>query len=212
MKVALLDGSPQPNKSASLLLLEAIKGFLGKKASFSLLKAKLPGDFKSLMANDSLVLAFPLYVDTFPSQVIAFLEEFAIVNKDLPENSKSPKLYVIVNCGFHETSRSLLVLEQCRLFAMKANLSWGQGLAIGGGPLTLMFPDSLPKGIWPFGKYVKALKTMASNILKLVPGPDLESSPSMPRWLYNMGANHHWKVLIKKNGLPVKDLYKVYEP
>jgi hypothetical protein len=211
MKITLLDGSPKATGSASNAILEGLLGCLENNSTVGIQKARREADYASLWESRSLVLSFPLYVDSFPSEVIGFLEHFSGFANDLPADGPRPILYVIVNSGFHETERSLLVLDQCRLFASMAKLVWGQGLAIGGGPLISMRPEAFKKGSFPFGRHIKALKVLSANILSEASGPDVESKPSMPRFVYNLGANQYWKLLSKKNGLKTSDLYEVTE-
>ena len=94
-----------------------------------------------------------------------------------------------------------------RLFAASAGFAFGQGLALDGGPLISMLPARAKKGSWPFGNHAKAMAKLAQSMKTLSSGPDFEAQPSMPRFLYNFGANLYFRREAWKNGLRRKDLY-----
>jgi hypothetical protein len=211
MMITLIDGSPKKGEGASSAILDILKGFLaGPSNSVQTLKAYSgeEGIFRPLDGN-AVAISFPLYLDGMPSGLADYLERLSEDAKARGAGPRGPAfLYAVVNSGFHEAHRSHLALEAARLFAEGAGLSYGQGLALGGGPLVSMSPERAKKGSWPFGGHCKAIRKLAGSIRTLASAPDMEASPSMPRSLYNFGANMRWRMLAKKNGLSRKDLYR----
>ncbi len=99
--------------------------------------------------------------------------------------------------------------EQCRValrilrrWCEKQGLIWGQGLAVGGGPMI----SGLTIGQGPLTTIGRGLDVLAVNILTGASGEDEYVCPNFPRFLYMRFANSSWKRQAKANGLPVKEL------
>ena len=76
MKILLVNASPKRKKTASAYFLHLLKLMLNKKTKTVLLRNK--NDFNNVIDNmkDSLIVifSFPLYVDSLPSHLLAFLK------------------------------------------------------------------------------------------------------------------------------------------
>ena len=161
-------------------------------------------------ASDLLVLAFPLYIDSLPAQLIAAFEKIAVQRK----NAASPKtqeLVVIVNNGFPESAQNATALAICRQFALETGIEWVGGLSLGGGGV--INGSSLEEAGFVARNIRKALDFAARDLLegKVVSrqAVDLMAKPAIPRWLYLFASNRAWKKQAKACGVEDKLYNKV---
>jgi len=160
---------------------------------------------KLVNSADLLILAFPLYVDSLPSRLIATLE--LIADHKMTENAPmKQRLVAIVNSGFPEARQNDTALAICRRFAKEAGIEWAGGLALGGGQMIAGRPLSKLGG--RVRKVTKALDLTAAAIAEgqLVPkqAVDLFSKPMIPIWLYIWMANRGWSHRLKEYGTQPK--------
>jgi hypothetical protein len=85
---------------------------------------------ESVKNADTIILSFPLYWDSLPSQLIKAFENL-YSRKD--ELDRSPNFYVVVNNGFPEPWHNEIAIEICKNFSKKMNFKWQGALNIGGG-------------------------------------------------------------------------------
>ena len=75
MKIALINGSPKVNSSASSVLLEDLKGYWREDAevvSFGFHSAAIPKEvIEELAGTDAWVFAYPLYIDGIPGHLLS---------------------------------------------------------------------------------------------------------------------------------------------
>jgi hypothetical protein len=156
---------------------------------------------KLVDSSDLLILAFPLYVDSLPSRVVAALELIAEHGR-LGNIRTRPRLVAIVNSGFPEASQNDLALAICRCFAQEVGIDWAGGLALGGGPMIAGRPLSQLGG--RVRNVMKALDLTAAAISEGEPVPKeavaLMARPMIPLWLYVWMANRGWNRRIKECG------------
>jgi multimeric flavodoxin WrbA len=166
---------------------------------------------KTLDSARLVVLASPLYVDSFPAPVTKALELVASHRKEEPVD-KRPGLVAVLNNGFPEPAHSHTALGIARQFALEAGYEWMGGLALGmggaidGKPLSKM--GRMVRNV------VKALDLTAGALNRGLPVPaeavDLFARPLMPRWLYTTVGNRGWKKQAKKNGVADKLMDRPY--
>ena len=207
MKIALINGSPKVNNSASGTLLEDIKGYLEEKAELIEF-----GFHSSVLSNESLdalsqaqtwVFAFPLYVDGIPGQLLSCLiqlEEAHIQNPQI-------RIYGVVNCGFYEGIQAELALQLLQNWCEKSGFLWSGGIGVGGGGGLAMMPKLEP-GQGPKAPIDKALASLSEVILKKEAQDNQYVSVAFPRFLYKLGAQMGWRQKIKSNGGKAGDLKK----
>jgi hypothetical protein len=151
--------------------------------------------------SDLLILAFPLYVDSLPSRVVAALELIA-EHKRAVNVPKRRRLVAIVNSGFPEARQSDTALAICRRFAKEAELDWAGGLALGGGQLIAGRALAEVGGV--VRNVMKALDLTAAAVAEgeLVPkeAADLMAKPLLPSRLYIWLANRRWNRQIREYG------------
>ena len=116
MRVAFINGSPRKSNSISLKLLRA-------------LEERLPGCEISRgwdTPGEAIVIAFPLYVDSLPSNLLRELEAH---ETGLPPGTP---VYALANNGFYEGEQNAIAIAILRNWSLRAGLAWGQGAGLGG--------------------------------------------------------------------------------
>lgn len=132
-EVLFITASPKKEGSASSFYLRFLKVFSGNSHSKTLpLRGKVDYDavLQELDSHDTLVISAPLYFDSIPSHLLAFLN---VAEQYILSHQLSLRLYVLSNSGYPEGKQSQTHFEQYRCFCERANITWGGGLSIGGG-------------------------------------------------------------------------------
>lgn len=210
MRIALINGSPKVNNSASRTLLEDLKGYWREDAevvnfefhSASISKEKI----EELSGTDAWVLAFPLYIDGIPGHLLSCLVQLEKAHLQNPRIH----IYGIVNCGFYEGIQAELALKLLQNWSIKAGFIWSGGIGVGGGGGLASMPKLEP-GQGPKAPIDKALAAFSEIILKKNIQENMYVSVAFPRFLYKMGAQIGWRKMIKANGGKRKDLGKLPE-
>lgn len=208
MRIALIDGSPKVNNSASSVLLEDLKGYWSEDAEVVNLGFHSAAVSKEVIAelsrSDAWVFAFPLYIDGIPGHLLSCLiqlEEAQIQNRPI-------HIYGIVNCGFYEGIQTKLALKLLQNWSIKAGFIWSGGIGVGGGGGLAMMPKVEP-GHGPKAPIDKALAAFSDIILQKKVQENSYVSVAFPRFLYKMSAQMGWRQMIKANGGKSKDLGKI---
>jgi multimeric flavodoxin WrbA len=161
-------------------------------------------------ASDLLILAFPLYIDSLPAQLIAALEKIAEQRKNSVAQ-KTQGLVAIVNNGFPESNQNMTALAICRQFALEAGIEWVGGLSLGGGGV--LDGGSVEEAGFVARNIRKALDFAAKDLLDGNPvskqAVESMAKPSIPRWLYLWVSNRGWKKQAKACGAEKKLYNKV---
>jgi len=207
MRVALINGSPKGNNSASGALLEDLKRYLEKNAEVINFRFHSPviskEEVEVLTKTDAWVFAYPLYVDGMPGHLLSCLvqlEETRIQNPQI-------HIYGIVNCGFYEGIQAELALKILQNWCLKTGFVWSGGIGVGGGGGLAMMPKMEP-GQGPKAPIDKAVAELSDTILKREIQDNCYVSVAFPRFLYKMGAQLGWRQMIKANGGKTKHLGK----
>lgn len=207
MKIALINGSPKGNNSASAGLLADLKSHIGERAEFTeaaLRKAAVSDEvLTELNHADVWVFACPLYVDGIPSHLLSCLMQLQKAGRA----SKKTAVYGIVNCGFYEGIQAETALNILENWCAKASLFWGGGIGVGGGGALSQLPD-VKNGHGPKAPVFKALQALANTLLEKKAQENQYVSIAFPRFLYKMAAQTGWRQTLKKNGGKRGDLGK----
>lgn len=210
MKIALINGSPKVNGSASRTLLDDLKGYFPENAdvvNFGFHSSAISKEvIEELTGTDAWVFAYPLYVDGIPGHLLSCLiqlEEACIQNPQI-------HIYGIVNCGFYEGIQAEFALKLLQNWSLKAGFIWSGGIGVGGGGSLAMMPKS-ESGHGPKAPIEKALAELSDKILKMEVQENNYVSVAFPRFLYKMSAQMGWRQMVKANGGKVKDLGKTLE-
>ena len=197
----MIDGSPKVSKSNSEYFLNILSDFIESK---DIVKYKLSKkvDYEDIIKEintiDTLVFAFPLYVDSLPSHVLEFL---IMLEENFKDNLKGVNVYVIANCGFYEGKQNKIALNIMKCWCKKMNIKWAQGIGIGAGEM-MGGLRNVPMGKGPNTNLGLALDNLAKNINENKSGDDIFTTPSMfPRFAFRLAANRFWISKANRNGL-----------
>jgi len=150
-------------------------------------------------STDLVVLAFPLYVDSLPAPLTRLLELVA-ERRGRTASEGSPRLAVIVQCGFPEANQCDTAIGICRQFAGFVGMPWAGALAMGMGGMLEGDFKRLPGG---GKKILDALRKTAEALARGGDIPDdakaLFARPLSPRWLYTAFGNLGWRKKMRKN-------------
>lgn len=132
MKTVFINGSPKKRFSASAYFLGLERLFVrGEKVTLALRnKHDYEPILSALLGADAVVFCMPLYVDSLPSHVLAFLKE---MERFVKENGLRLNVYSISNNGFIEGRQSEPLIQVLQNFCARCNLNWRGGIGIGGG-------------------------------------------------------------------------------
>lgn len=209
-RVLLLVGSPRGPRSTSeslgAYLLKKLQGY-GLELEKVYIHPSLRSDegrgnlLRAVDSSDLLILAFPLYVDSLPSPVIAALEMIA-EHRKTSKKQRSQRFLAISNNGFPEACQNDTALAICRRFASETGIEWVGGLALGGGEAVRGKP--LDEAGGRVRNVKKALDLAAAALAegKSVPkeAEVLMAKAIVPVWMYVWFGNRGWKRQAKKYG------------
>lgn len=210
MRIALINGSPKVKDSASAIILKDLGSLLGdhEMLSVELHKSTITEEQLALILNcDTLVFAFPLYVDGIPSHLLAVLESIEEGAHKLQGDGKKRMVYTMVNCGFYESEQNKIAIEIMQNFAKRAGFHFGQGVGFGAGGMIASL-GNVPLGHGPKKNYGTALFKFADHIKNGQSGETLYPKMNFPRFLYQQAAQISMRKTAKQNGCRRWDLDK----
>lgn len=207
MTVALINASPKVKGSSSGILLNDLKECLGNKVDIEeicLRTSKLTAEIiEKLKKADTWVVAFPLYVDSLPSHLIACLKQL----EKMTWKNKNLSIYGIANCGFYEGNQAEPALNVLKNWCAKAGCAYKGSLGIGGGGAIAVSGNmSAKSGLR--ANIFKAMKKFADRIVKKEGETNKYATVAFPRFIYKIAAQSSWRKMIKANGGKTKDLSK----
>ncbi|MDO5601327.1 MAG: hypothetical protein Q4G07_01030 [Oscillospiraceae bacterium] len=210
MTISIINGSPKRGKSTSELMIKYFCREIGDEKIVRVYDAgKAPlqqKQYDEIMNSTALLMVFPLYVDSFPSNVLRILAELEKQGKQ----SKNMMVYCIVNNGFFEGKQNDIVIEQMKNWCEVTGATWGQGVGVGAGEM-LPFLAEIPLGHGPNKNLGRTIKLLADNIRNQKSGENILVSPNWPRFLWRLQSSLLvWYPRAKHNGLKKRDLKKKY--
>ena len=135
-QVMILNASPRAPRSNSKEYAALFSARCSLPCQYFALKGQPAAHLIQEMEHFShLLLVFPLYVDSLPVELLAFLEK---VQRNPPKNK--PRLSVLINCGFLEPHQNDVAVDMVRLFCLENGYPFGACLKIGGGEAILGTP------------------------------------------------------------------------
>jgi len=209
MKISMINGSQKRGESNSWIILkklnELIKGKHDVTFYNSGLKQFTNEIFEEIISGDVIVLAFPLFVYSIPSNTLRMLIE--LENMIKRKEDKKLIIYTLINCGFYEGKQNSTAFEIIKNWCEHSGVIFGGGIGQGAGEMLGHFKN-LPINKGPFANLGQALETMAEKIEIKKPFEITYLNPYFPRFLWKILAVRNWNILAKKNGLKKKDLIR----
>lgn len=196
-----INGSQKNHKSNSRYFLDYISKYLDDYNIYDLKYDGFNEIVDSIINTDTIVLAFPLYVDSPNSLTLKLLDYIYDNNIDL----SSKKLYVIINCGFREGIHNITALNIIKNWANKVNINYSGSMLIGAGEIVGKEEYSYITSI-STNKLKKFSKCIKDNRISkdIITTMDL-----LTNRVYCMFANHSWTKKGKINNL-TKDALKTF--
>jgi hypothetical protein len=223
--VLLLIGSPRIEKSNSYAIGKFLvdkleeKGLVAEEAFVTRLVNTGEGTEKLLKSVDNadiIILATPMYVDSFPSPTIKAMELIHEYRK-IVAPTKPQMLVAIINSGFPEKEQMDIALKILRNFAQASNFKWGGGIRVGWGMALNSEPLNEKKGMTR--KLTAGLSLASVNLSEGQPisekAEDLASTLFVPLFLAKtmtrLFLNRGWNKLAKGNNAQDKMYDRPYE-
>jgi hypothetical protein len=198
VRIYLVNGSPKAKVSISESLLTKLNDKINESAQITTIKHyELTPQI--INESDSIVLAFPLYVDAVPSSLMSTME---IIHESVASDSSNTKVYIIVNNGFYEAKRNELAVQVVKHWCIYSKLDLAGALCVGAGPLYNHMANqtsNLDRGL-------DKLASAINNQLSL--NETLFIDPSIKKEDYMSYSNTGWIKAAKQRGLSETDLHK----
>ena len=193
----IMNGSPKVINSNSSYFVNMITKNLDEYNVFELKDGNYNNIIDSIGKSKTIILAFPLYVDSPTSITLAFLDY--IVDNEITLKDKS--IYTIINCGFREGEQNVTALNIIKRWCEKVEAIYKGSILIGAGEVV-----GKKKYRFISNKVLKNLKEF-SNVIK--EGKEKEMITTMDLLndkIYCMLANLSWNKKGKINNLTKKEL------
>ena len=194
----LINGSPKPINSNSSYFLKYISSKLNEYQMFELKKEKYVDIINNLKISNTLILAFPHYVDSPTSITLKFLDY--IIDNKIDLNNKS--IYVIINCGFREGTQNITALNIIKSWCRKVNAMYSGSILIGAG-------EVVGKKNYKFisRKAINNLKKFTKNIINQRKGNEIITTMDLfNNKMYCYIANLSWRKKCHINNLTKEDV------
>ena len=196
IKLSIINGSPKLKNSNSDFFIKELTSNMSSDINIKkfyvreILKDNTL--LKEKIESDKLLIASPLYADSFPSVTLKFLEVFDEFLKE--NNHPQIEVYGMVNCGFFEGKQNKTALNIMEHFCNRNNLTWKFGLGIGGGEF---FPNSskTPETMATNKSLYSSLKSLRESIENNTSKENILLNPDkMSASIYRLNANMGWYI------------------
>jgi multimeric flavodoxin WrbA len=209
MKISLINGSQKIGVSNTGIILDWFHGLIKERHEVKLyncgVKYFTNETFREIISGDVIVLAFPLFVDSIPSNTLKMLIELEKTIKQ--EQAVNLIIYTIVNNGFYEGKQNHVSFEIIKNWCEHSGVKFGGGIGQGAGEMMGQLTDTpLNKG--PFNNLAKTLQAMVKTMELRQPFETRYLSPYFPRFLWRFMGTRHWNTLAQKNGIKKKEITK----
>ena len=206
-KLLILNASPKKRKSQSerytaelLKHLDEEQYEIDKVYLYELNYSKYL--FEQIAGSDIVILVTPLYVDCLPTKVLELFDDMERFTRET-FYEKTPRFYLIINCGFMEHSQNDTAIEITQRFCKAAGYRFYQAVSIGSGAMIL---DSKQKPL-----VERAMYLLSRTIEGREPLTDVIAlNVKMPKFLFMSKSNNLWIQVGKKRGFTKKDLAARY--
>jgi multimeric flavodoxin WrbA len=207
MKINIINGSQKIGESNTGIILDKFNEFVKNKhevknykLSISLFAEEM---YTEIISGDIIVLAFPLYIDSLPSNTLKMIIELESLFKE--KNITGIIVYAIINNGFYEGKQTHIAFEIIKNWCERSGIKFGGGIGQGAGEMIGVTKNTpIDKGA--FNNLARALKFMAEKIALKESFEIIYLSPYFPRFLWKIAGTSFWHQLAKKNGLKKKEI------
>jgi len=203
----MINGSQKIGESNTGILLDRLNDLIKEEHEVIIYNcgSKVPptDTLKEIISADVLVLAFPLFVYTMPSNTLAMLVELEKVIKQ--EQATHLILYTIINNGFFEGKQNDVAFENVKHWCNRAGVVFGGGIGQGAGEMVQQVKH-MPIDKSPFANLSRTLQAMVRQMEAKEPFEIVHLNPYFPRFLYNFLGTWNWNKNTKKNGLSKRDI------
>ncbi len=212
MKIAMMNGSPKLGNSNSGILLKMLGEMIDtehKITHYNINKKPLTDEqYIELCHVDTLIFAFPLYIDAIPAHLFRMMITLeGYLKREVKHNIS---VYVIINNGFYEGHQNHIAVEIMENWCKRCGLHFGQAIGQGAGEM-LGSTQNVPLGRGPNKNLGKAMQSLANNINTKSTGETILSSPNFPHFAWKLGATLYWQLEAKKNDLKIRDIKRKIE-
>jgi len=219
MKLTCINGSPRGRSSNSKVLLDRfLDGFRSVENGYAIEEVYLKGGknhaaaVRALETSDIVILAFPLYTDSMPGIVKAFIETIDLQTF----RNTSLKLGFLVQSGFPEGHHSIYIKRYLEKLAGRLGVDF-LGTIIKGGVEGLQIqPKWMTRYLelfYELGQWLALEHAFNKNILEKLSGP--EHLKGMRLMIYKLLkilglSNFYWNQQLKENNAFGKRFEKPY--
>ena len=205
MKIALINGSPKCNESASGALISDFLACAYEKCDCVEIKMNKPNltddTVKALAECEAWVFFYPTYVDGAPGHLLSCFKALENIKEEFGERY----VYAVSNCGFYDGRQCEWALDIARHWSGRCGFVFGGGIGVGGGgALTALL--GMKPGDRPKSKIDKSLAFLLEKILEETFFEKFYTTISLPRAIYKAAAELGWGKSLVKNGKKRKDI------
>jgi multimeric flavodoxin WrbA len=210
MKISIINGSQKQKESNTGIIVKELNNFVNKDHeinNYALGTKQFSFEiYKEISLSDVIIFAFPLYIDSIPSNMLKMLIELEERIKE--RNVKDIMVYAIINNGFYEGKQTQIAFEMVKNWCGRAGIQFGGGIGQGAGEM-IGATKNTPLNRGPFNNLSRALALLAGKVELSEAFETKYLSPYFPRFLWRFMAKHtFWHVLAYKNKLKKKDIIK----
>jgi multimeric flavodoxin WrbA len=209
MKIKIINGSQKVGKSNTGIILDQLNDLIKEKHEVKNYNSGINNFtnemLKDIIFGDVIVLAFPLFADSIPSQTLKMLIELEKIVKQ--EETNNLVIYTIVNNGFYEGKQNHVAFEIMKNWCEHTGIKFGGGIGQGAGEMIGETQD-IPITKGPFNNLGRALQKMIEKIELKEPFGIAYLSPYFPRFLWKFTATRVWHTRAHKNGINKKDIIR----
>lgn len=187
----LINGSFKTQKSNSRTFLEYISKYLNNYQIYDLKNDSYNTIIDNIDKSDTIILAFPLYVDSPNAPTIQFLNYLIDHNINLVNKN----IYLVINCGFREGINNVIAANIIKNWCVKVGATYCGSILIGAGEIVGKTRYKLI-----CTKALKQLKHFSISIKNKQKTNDIITTMDLlNNYIYCKLANKSWKKQMKNN-------------
>lgn len=204
MKVLLVNGSPRRAAANSRIVLDALRSRLGEAHEYRMVETMAAtGAQREDLDVDLIILAFPLYIDSLHSRLLAWLLSYEALRRSLPDGAaRRTRMIAAANNGFHEGVQNRTALEIVAHFCARAGIEWRGGVGIGTGEMLRNMKDA-PDGMAIKRPVSRALDALAARVTE-GPAPAVDNlyvQHGFPWPVYKAMGHLGWRKQARAHGV-----------